>query len=166
MTPIWKLRPLDPASPWWNASSHKQEVTIRAGSENRARDIANTCFSKAHERLPDGRIIYSPWSNADEVVCERVTGGEFADGAGDAILSPAYYDAEFQLQMAHAVDFAQPIEVVDVFGHVTPAEYMQHQVMWPDRYEIIWQGEKWTVSADHHVLGSIDPGFRVRNRES
>ena len=173
MTPVWKLQPIDPASRHWRASTHNAEVIIRAATEDRARDIANDQFAKAHERLPGESVIFSPWRNTDEVACERVTGGEFVDGVGEAILSPAYYDAEFQQRSAQTVDLTRPIEVLDFCGNVTPAEYTRHQVMWPDRYEVMWQGKKWTVSADHRVQGPtdeastlIDPGFRVRNCRS
>lgn len=170
--PVWKLNPINSSSRFWRASTHKGEAIIRAATERRARDIANSRFLKAHERRPGEDIIFSPWGNTDEVACERATGGEFADDGEEAILSPAYYDAEFQQHVARTVDFERPIQVVDAFGYITPAEYVQHQVTRPDRYEIMWQGKKWTVNADHHIEGPteaggfIDPGFRVRNRRT
>ena len=172
MTPVWKLRPIDPASRHWRASCHNGEVIIRAATEDRAREIANDQFAKAHKRRIGESIIFSPWNNTAEVACERVTGGEFVDGVGEAILSPAHYDAEFQQRSAQTVDLTRPIEVADVFGQMTPAEYVQQQVNFPDRYEIMWQGKKWTVAADHHIQGPtdaegfVDPGFRVRNRRN
>ena len=65
-------------------------------------------------------------------------------------------------------NFAEPIEVIDIFGNTTPADYVQ-----PDRYEIMWREKRWTVNAEHQIQGPtdeadalIDPGFRVRNRRS
>jgi hypothetical protein len=68
-----------------------------------------------------------------------------------------------------AVDFSQPINVVHFTGAVTPATYDRHQIARPERYEILWEGRRWTVGADHIVQGptdeegSIDPAYRVEN---
>jgi hypothetical protein len=73
--------------------------------------------------------------------------------------------------MTLTVDTSKPIEVVDFLGRTEPATYVRHQEMHPERYEIVWRGRKWTVSADNRLQGLtdsllavIDPAYRVRNR--
>lgn len=72
--------------------------------------------------------------------------------------------------MTQAIDFSKPIEVVHFTGQVTPATYYRHQTVQPERYEILWEGARWTVDADHTVIGptaeaaSIGPEYQVRNR--
>jgi hypothetical protein len=68
------------------------------------------------------------------------------------------------------LDFTQPIETEHLItGQITPAKYLRHQTMRPDRFEISFDGDVWTVRADHIVQGrtnadgQIAPDYRVRN---
>jgi hypothetical protein len=69
------------------------------------------------------------------------------------------------------LDFGRPIEVINVVtGEIIPADFWRHQIMHPERYEIAFAGEIWTVGADDIVLrhtngeGRIAPDYKVRNR--
>lgn len=96
MLSAWKLHPNAPASPFWEASSHKGDVIIRTPNEARARMIANTLFGKAHERPSDGQINFFPWGSETEISGEQLVEGTFAAGTTEAILSSSYYDEEFR----------------------------------------------------------------------
>jgi hypothetical protein len=72
---------------------------------------------------------------------------------------------------AETLDFSRPIEVAHVLnGQVIQADYLKHQIMHPERYEVAFVGVIWTVGADNIVLGPtegagrIAPDYKVRNR--
>jgi hypothetical protein len=73
---------------------------------------------------------------------------------------------------ADSIDFTRPIELQHVLtGEIIPATYLRHQTIHPDRYEISFAGDVWTVRADNIVQGptnaarQIGPDYRVRNRK-
>jgi hypothetical protein len=71
--------------------------------------------------------------------------------------------------MIETINFSKPIGAQHFNGEVTSAIYHRHQTMHPERYEILWQGKRWTVRADNVVQGSteesgeIAPDYTVRN---
>jgi hypothetical protein len=73
------------------------------------------------------------------------------------------------MYMSEAVDFSKPICVQHFTTQITSATYDRHQTLHPERYEILWQGKRWTVRGDNVVqgptdaVGQIAPDYIVRN---
>jgi hypothetical protein len=71
--------------------------------------------------------------------------------------------------MIETIDFSKQIGVQHFTGQITSATYDRHQTMHPERYEILWQGKRWTVREDNVVQGptneegQIAPDYTVRN---
>jgi hypothetical protein len=67
MTPVWRLRPIDPAKRHWRVSIQKGELIIRAESENRAQDIAgganfrSAAMTAGYPRKARRSGVCSPW---------------------------------------------------------------------------------------------------------
>jgi len=51
------------------------------------------------------------------------------------------------------IDFTKPIEVVDFLGNIIPAQYVNHQIIYPDRYEINFHDKTSTVNKEDGLLG-------------
>ena len=92
--PTWRLVPKDPTDENWNASSWKEPVTVRAETEDRAREIADLEFMTATTPDKSNSTLLSPWiySHLELVDCEKVN-----DDVGDeAILEPKGHDLEWR----------------------------------------------------------------------
>ena len=86
--PIWKLTPIDPNDPNWAASTHRDEVIVRAANEEKARARAKLAFSIASERTLGQTVRHPPWAHSDLVRCERLEGSECSEDGLEAILIP------------------------------------------------------------------------------
>ncbi len=89
---IWRLAPINHESPNWKASVYKEDVIIRAATEDRARQIASRAFWIGVNRV-SGALIANPWGRPiNETTCERATDTNYSEEGPDEILSPAEYD--------------------------------------------------------------------------
>jgi hypothetical protein len=86
--PIWRLTPLDLASPLWAASNYHGIAVIRAGTEREARHAAMQAFGK---ELPDIPWYMHPWRQLTLVACEEVSDSGYPETGPTAILAPAEY---------------------------------------------------------------------------
>ena len=93
---VWKLSAIDPESEHWRRSTVQQPVTIRAETENRARDIACRAFDIAAARSRHGGTLFCPWGFADMTACERLDDPAVPDEGPDAVLDPAEHDSEWR----------------------------------------------------------------------
>jgi hypothetical protein len=88
--PVYRLIPVDPSDPVWQASSHRGGVLVRAGSEGRARELALLAFANAVGRDAEGdqRALPSPpWRDAGKVHVEVAIATHPADGP-EGVLEP------------------------------------------------------------------------------
>jgi len=94
--PIFKLIPLDPKNHNWWASIYRDEVIIRAESEDRARKIAYLAFGRMPERIPGFPVPCDPWERSTGTAsCEPLKDANFDQEGEEAILSPAMYDGKW-----------------------------------------------------------------------
>jgi hypothetical protein len=84
---IWKLIPIDKTSEYWQDSTHKGEVIIRAASEREARKKATLEFGMLQERIPGEPTRWdSPWDQSSLVSCQRLEGSHYEEKGPVAIL--------------------------------------------------------------------------------
>lgn len=88
--PVYRLVPTNPSDPEWQASTHRGEVVVRAGSEGRARSLAAAAFRRAVERregeLRLGSLWRQPYAVRVEVLRDARYPAEGPEGVLD--LSP------------------------------------------------------------------------------
>jgi hypothetical protein len=85
--PIWKLIPIDKTSDHWRASTHKDEVIIRATSEKEARAKAASEFLiSIHIGRGEWTIWGSPWEQSSVVRCQRLEDSPYEEKGPVAIL--------------------------------------------------------------------------------
>ena len=94
--PIWKLEPLDTSDPNWRASIHSGDVVIRAGNEDRAREIAMLVFGRAVKRFEGQNTLFVPWDSDGHVRCTQLTEHGYAEDGAEEILDPARFDRQFR----------------------------------------------------------------------
>ena len=85
---IWKLNPIDPNHRDWEASTYREDVIIRADSEERARRIATSAFRKATEVTPGEKIKINPWSQPALVSIVEVKDEGYPETGKEEILGP------------------------------------------------------------------------------
>ena len=88
--PIWKLSPVDPLDPNWEASSHRGDVIIRAADEAAARAAAAEAFDVATRFPPGAGLRVPPWTRADLVKAERITDPRYDPQGPVQVLDPAF----------------------------------------------------------------------------
>jgi hypothetical protein len=99
---LYKLTPLDPTAPVWQASLHKGETIVRAASEAAARHRAAWRLGQAvteegerravtKDELRSGSVT-NPWSKTWAVRCEPAKGTQFEEEGKEQILFPSEYD--------------------------------------------------------------------------
>ena len=93
--PIWKLDPIDLTDRNWAASRRKDSVIIRAPTEERARQIAQSAFAIGVSHTPGTELPVSPWKSPNLVTCQPDTSTEHGEDGPDAILDPANYDNDW-----------------------------------------------------------------------
>ena len=84
---IWKLIPIDKTSDHWRASTHKDEVIVRAQSEKEARAKATSEFQiTIHIGRGEWTIWGSPWEQSNLVSCQRLEDSPYEEKGPVAIL--------------------------------------------------------------------------------
>jgi hypothetical protein len=86
--PIWKLTPIDKTSNHWRASTHKDDVIVRASGEDKARAKAASEFIIATKRVPGGDTLFSPWDQPNLVSCQRLESSNYEEKGPEAVLYP------------------------------------------------------------------------------
>lgn len=94
--PIWRLTPIDLTEPHWEASVYRAPVTVRADSEERARQIADLALSIAVSVRPGEGPRFSPWTHRFLVECRKVDDPAVVGEGPEAILDPADYDEDWR----------------------------------------------------------------------
>lgn len=91
--PVWKLIPIDPSDPNWQASSHRGVAIVRAPNEEAARDTAQAAFG-VKVRFPPGEGVKAPpWRRAALVRAERIKDPRFDATGPPEVLEPAFPEA-------------------------------------------------------------------------
>ena len=85
---VWRLTPIDLLDPNWNASSHRGEVIIRAGSEKAARALAAEAFNVVTRFPPGTGILAPPWTRPSSVRAERVKDERYPPDGPAGVLHP------------------------------------------------------------------------------
>ena len=80
---LWKLKPLDPSDPNWEASTFKNELIVRALDSRIARLLAARAFGIATEHRPGEAVKIVPWDYSGLVSCEQVEATEAYSEEGD-----------------------------------------------------------------------------------
>jgi hypothetical protein len=88
--PLWKLQPLDPGDPNWEASSHRGLVIVRAPDEEAARDEAQRAFGVKTRFSPRAGIKVPPWTRPSLVAAERVRDERYEEDGPTEILEPSF----------------------------------------------------------------------------
>jgi len=86
--PIWRLTPIDLASPLWTASNYTGIAVIRAATERDARQAAVQGFGK---ELPSIPWHTHPWYQLALVACEELIDSGYPETGPTVILEPAEY---------------------------------------------------------------------------
>lgn len=92
--PIWKLTPSNITSPHWNCSTYKDPITVRAPSEDEARQRATLVFGIGRMAVLGDDSPLPPWELSDLATCSRVDNSGFDETGATAVLSPPHYDDE------------------------------------------------------------------------
>jgi hypothetical protein len=86
---LWRLRPIDPSDPSWQASSHRGAVLVRAPSEEAARRVAAQAFGVKFRFPPNHGPIFPPWTRPQLTRAERVRDDRFEPNGPTELLEPA-----------------------------------------------------------------------------
>lgn len=86
---IWRLSPIEPADPAWEASAHKEPVLVRAASESAARRLAEQAFGVKTRFKPGSGAKPPPWLRPNLVRAERLDSSQYATDGPPTVLSPA-----------------------------------------------------------------------------
>ena len=88
--PIWKLTPLDPRDPSWQASAHCAIAIVRAPDEEAAREAAQKAFGVKTGFTPGGGIKLPPWKRASLVKAERIKDDRYELEGPTEVLEPTF----------------------------------------------------------------------------
>jgi hypothetical protein len=89
---IYCLSPINPMDPDWRASTHREAVMVRAGSEQQARSLANDAFATTLARPSPGARMATPlWGHPYAVRVEIVQDQRYRSGGPAGILEPWGY---------------------------------------------------------------------------
>jgi hypothetical protein len=88
--PVWKLQPLDPSDPNWEASSHRAPVVVRAPDEEAAREAAQQAFGVKTRFSPGAGVIAPPWTRPSLVAAERVRDPRYDEDGPTEVLEPSF----------------------------------------------------------------------------
>ena len=95
---ILRLVPADPSHRDWALSVFRGVVTVRAESEERARQLATAAFGQMARLIPGEDACTNPWRQVDRVTClETVDDGYPAEGEEEILIPgvPAFEYREF-----------------------------------------------------------------------
>lgn len=93
---LWRLTPIDLSDPHWEASVYRAPVTVRAETEERAREIAALAFGTAVRVWPSKGPRYVPWRHTALVACRTLEDASFKREGPEEILDPADYDQDWR----------------------------------------------------------------------
>jgi hypothetical protein len=88
--PVWKLTPIDPSDPNWQASSHRGMAVVRAPNEAAARAAAAEAFDVATRFPPTGGAKFPPWNSPALVKAERIDNPRYEAEGPTEILDPTF----------------------------------------------------------------------------
>ncbi|HEX9648541.1 MAG TPA: hypothetical protein VGB88_13635 [Alphaproteobacteria bacterium] len=86
---LWRLSPIDPADPNWEASSYRGVAVVRARDEAGARKAAETAFG-VKTRFPPGHgVTAPPWLRPASVKAEIIEDSRYqSDGPTEVVFPP------------------------------------------------------------------------------
>ncbi|MDH3473052.1 MAG: hypothetical protein OEM59_05120 [Rhodospirillales bacterium] len=88
--PIWKLTPLDPRDPSWQASAHRAMAIVRAPDEEAAREAAEKAFGVKTGFALGGGIKAPPWKRTSLVKAERIKDDLYEPEGPTEVLEPTF----------------------------------------------------------------------------
>lgn len=88
--PVWRLVPIDLSDPNWQASSHRGFAIVRAGTEQRARKVAEEAFAVKTRFPPHRRATTPPWLRGALVRAEIVEDPCYAPSGPEEVLEPTF----------------------------------------------------------------------------
>jgi hypothetical protein len=86
---IWKLTPLDPKDPNWEASSHRAIAIVRAPNEGRAREAAQAAFGVKTLFKPGHGTPAPPWLRDTLVKAEKLRDTRYDSDGPTELLEPS-----------------------------------------------------------------------------
>jgi hypothetical protein len=87
---LWRLQPLDPADPSWEASSHRGVVIVRAPDEETARAEAQRAFGVKTRFSPGAGVKAPPWLRPALVAAEPIHDPRYDEDGPSEILDPSF----------------------------------------------------------------------------
>jgi hypothetical protein len=94
---IWRLFPVDPSDPNWQASAHRGVAIVRAETEEEARELAQHAFGVKTRFSPGSGIIAPPWKRAEHVTAEIIADSPYDREGPPEVLQPSFvHDLEAQ----------------------------------------------------------------------
>jgi hypothetical protein len=85
---IWRLIPIDPLDPNWEASTHRGPAVVRAPDEKAARDVAAHAFDAKTRFKPGAGTLAPPWRRAQSVRAETIADSRYAIDGPTEVLEP------------------------------------------------------------------------------
>jgi hypothetical protein len=87
---LWKLQPLDPDDPGWEASSHRGLVIVRTPDEAAAPEEAQRTLG-VKTRFPLGASVKAPpWLDSARVAAERIHDPRYDEAGPNEVLEPSF----------------------------------------------------------------------------
>lgn len=86
--PLWKLTPIDPLDPNWEASDYRGRVIVRARDEEMARDVAQQAFGIKTRFPPGAGVKAPPWKRPDLVTVELIEDERYDPEGPAEVLDP------------------------------------------------------------------------------
>jgi hypothetical protein len=87
---VWKLTPIDPTDPNWQASSHREIAIVRAPNELAARAAAAKAFDVATRFPPHAPVRVPPWTRAALVKAEAIADPRYDAEGPTEVLHPTF----------------------------------------------------------------------------
>lgn len=89
---IYRLSPINPMAPDWQASTHRDIAVVRAGSEEQARSLADNAFVTRLAKLLPGPVTPAPlWHHPHAVRAEVMHDPLYRPEGPAGILEPWGY---------------------------------------------------------------------------
>ncbi len=88
--PLWKLTPIDPLDPNWEASSHRGTAIVRAPNEAAARAAAAAAFDVPTRFPPGAGTRTPPWTRASLVAATKIIDQRYPADGPTEVLDPAF----------------------------------------------------------------------------
>ena len=88
--PLWRLTPIDPTDPNWEASSHRGPAVVRADDEDEARHVAQEAFGVKTRFVPGKGVLAPPWLRPNLVRVEEIEDERFDPEGPTEVLDPSF----------------------------------------------------------------------------